>query len=124
MTLTKKTLLATYTVKSSACSPTACAYTPTTKVTAGSYKWRARAGNSYGYSVYGDWLDFTVQLLPSTPTTLLQPAVNATIDLAQPQPEDFRAGFTVAHAGQEAAGYCQLVCRRGSARVGLQELRA
>jgi hypothetical protein len=43
-----------------ACGASACAYTPTLNLTAGSYKWAVKAGNIYGWSAYSTWLNFTV----------------------------------------------------------------
>jgi predicted phage tail protein len=40
------------------CGTSTCSYTPTLNLTAGSYKWRARAGNTFGWSAYSAWLPF------------------------------------------------------------------
>jgi M6 family metalloprotease-like protein len=42
------------------CGASACAYTPTLNLTAGNYKWAVKAGNTYGWSAYSAWLNFTV----------------------------------------------------------------
>ncbi|MCJ7532383.1 MAG: protease inhibitor I42 family protein [Anaerolineales bacterium] len=40
------------------CNASTCSYTPTLNLTAGSYKWRVRAGNTFGWSAYSAWLNF------------------------------------------------------------------
>lgn len=60
--------VATYTATAStSCIDSACTFTPTTSLSAGNYKWRARAGNGYGWGKYTPWQDFTVRLLPFQP---------------------------------------------------------
>jgi len=40
------------------CGTTTCSYTPTLNLTASSYKWNVRAGNSFGWSSHSTWLNF------------------------------------------------------------------
>jgi hypothetical protein len=43
------------------CNTYICSYTPTLNLlTTGSYKWRVRAGNTYGWSAYSTWMVFGV----------------------------------------------------------------
>ena len=52
------------------CGSVSCSYTPTTlNLTAGSYKWAVRAGNTIGLSSYSIWKTFTVSA-PAAPTTV------------------------------------------------------
>lgn len=79
---TSNATIATYTANAStACIDTACLYKPTKNIAAGKYKWRLRAGNSYGYGKYTAWQDFTVRLVPLEPV-LLGP--QGTTDTLQP----------------------------------------
>jgi hypothetical protein len=49
------------------CGTTTCSYTPTLNLTAGSYKWKVRAGSTIGWSAYSIWKTFTVSA-PVAPT--------------------------------------------------------
>jgi hypothetical protein len=51
------------------CGTTTCSYTPTLNLTAGSYKWAVKAGNTIGWSAYSTWLNFTPSA-PAAPTAL------------------------------------------------------
>jgi hypothetical protein len=51
------------------CGTSTCSYTPTLNLTAGSYKWAVKAGNTFGWSAYSTWLNFTVSA-PAAPTAL------------------------------------------------------
>ncbi|MCJ7533229.1 MAG: right-handed parallel beta-helix repeat-containing protein, partial [Anaerolineales bacterium] len=42
------------------CNASTCSYTPTLNLTAGSYKWAVRAGNTIGWSSYSAWRAFIV----------------------------------------------------------------
>jgi len=49
------------------CGSSNCSYTPTLNLTAGSYKWKVKAGNTAGWSGYSTWRNFTVSA-PAAPT--------------------------------------------------------
>jgi hypothetical protein len=62
------------------CNASTCSYTPTLNLTAGSYKWRVRAGNASGWSAYSTWLNFALSA-PAAPTPL---SPSGTITIGNP----------------------------------------
>jgi hypothetical protein len=59
------------------CGTSTCSYTPTLNLTAGSYKWAVKAGNTFGWSAYSAWLNFTLSA-PAAPTPLTPSGTIAT----------------------------------------------
>ncbi|MCJ7529660.1 MAG: hypothetical protein MUO64_01350, partial [Anaerolineales bacterium] len=49
------------------CNASTCSYTPTLNLTAGSYKWAVKSGNTNGWSDYSAWRNFTISA-PAAPT--------------------------------------------------------
>jgi predicted phage tail protein len=64
-------------VVSATCGTSTCSYTPTLNLTNGSYKWRVRAGNAFGWGAYSTWLNFSTSA-PLAPTPQSPSGANIT----------------------------------------------